>query len=45
MEPARRQRISELRDAALQYDERDRDAFLRRACESDAALRADVSNR
>ena len=44
MNPARRQRILELRDAALQYDERDRDAFLRRACEGDAALRADVES-
>ena len=47
MDPARRQRISELNPATLPFstDERDRDAFLRRACDGDAALRADVESR
>src|SRR5262245_46188637 len=41
-DPARRQRVEEVCDAALDRDERERGAFVASACGDDSTLRRDV---
>ena len=44
MEPDRRQQISDLYHAALDRDPRERDAFLKEACDGDEALRRELES-